>query len=106
MNTNFTTRPTWAPTAILPLADIKPLTVSVFLTGCYDGALPSNRDGVDQEEERRLLFVGMTRVYLGVHFPTDVLAGWCIGAVAIVITAEIILAVERRRGALLTEPPA
>ena len=44
-----------------------------------------------------LILVGLTRIYLGVHFPTDVLGGWCLGGFLVFVWIEIIKAFERRR---------
>lgn len=36
-----------------------------------------------------MVVIGCTRLYLGVHYPTDVLAGWCVSAVWVAIVAVL-----------------
>jgi len=48
------------------------------------------------------LLIGLSRIYLGVHFPTDVFAGWCVGGAWALLCAVVAWRLQRQ-GAI--EPP-
>jgi len=49
------------------------------------------------------VMIGISRVYLAVHWPTDVVAGWTVGA-AWALTCWAVVAVLQRKGLLDSKP--
>jgi undecaprenyl-diphosphatase len=52
------------------------------------------------------LLIGMSRIYLGVHYPTDVLGGWCIGTAWAIGCWTIAAQLQSGRGVESARPSA
>ena len=79
--------------AYLTIAALLARTQSSFRIGCYFIALAAFLT----------ILIGVSRVYLGVHYPSDVLAGWCIGT-AWALGCWVLMTWIQRGGRSATNP--
>lgn len=75
------------------------LTMAAMLARMHPGPQPGMRRYLFASGALVTVLVGVTRVYLGVHWPTDVLAGWGAGA-AWALLCWLVVGWLQRRGQL------
>jgi undecaprenyl-diphosphatase len=91
------------PSGHAMLSAVTYLTIAVILTRVTPS--PLQRAYVVAVAVAMTLLVGLSRLYLGVHYPSDVLAGWCIGATW-ALTCWLVARWLQARGAVEKAGPA
>lgn len=91
------------PSGHAMLSAITYLTIAVILTRVTPSAL--QRAYIIGVAVAVTVLVGLSRLYLGVHYPSDVLAGWCIGATW-ALTCWLVARWLQARGAVEKPGPA
>jgi membrane-associated phospholipid phosphatase len=90
----------WLPQSLAFPSGHAANSMTAFLATALIAAPPGLRRTAAIAAVAVSILVGLTRIYLGVHWPSDVLGGWVLGALAVGVG----LAVGQRSGALHFEP--
>ena len=83
------------------------LTLGLMLAEAQPRTRPGRRLFIAGFAALLVLLIGCSRVYLGVHWPSDVLAGWCFGGVwaLVVFAADRWLKAQAKARAAGAPPP-
>jgi undecaprenyl-diphosphatase len=92
------------PSGHAMLSAVVYLTLGAMLAQ-FEFSRPATRVYVMMLAIALTLAIGFSRVFLGVHWPSDVLAGWCLGAAWAIVCLMVARLLERR-GALRGDSPA
>ena len=90
----------WLPTSLAFPSGHAANSMTAFLATALIAATPGFRRTAAITAVALSIIVGLTRVYLGVHWPSDVIGGWALGLLAV----GAALAIGGRSGLLPLEP--
>ena len=90
----------WLPQSMAYPSGHSANSMTAFLATALIVSPPAHRGPLAAGAIILSIVVGLSRIYLGVHWPTDVIGGWAIGLIAV----SAALTIGERSGALRLEP--